>query len=82
VVVPKKAIDLRAADIKAMLGAIDQGVKFLREGVPGNPGTPTINRSLLLVGDIHLLRWEFRKFVNRPMRARTKIDVAAEPQIA
>jgi hypothetical protein len=52
------------------------------EGVPGNPGTPIINRSLLLVGDIHLLLWEFRKFVHRPMLARTKIDGAAEPQIA
>ena len=31
----------------------------LREGVPGNPGPPTINRSLLLVGDIHLLLREF-----------------------
>jgi hypothetical protein len=54
----------------------------LEKGVPGNPGTPTIKRSLLLVGDIHLLLWEFRKFVHRPMLARTKIDVTAEPQIA
>jgi hypothetical protein len=52
------------------------------KGVPGNPGTPTINRSLLLVSDIHLLLWEFGKLVHRPMRAREKIDVAAEPQIA
>jgi NitT/TauT family transport system substrate-binding protein len=29
--VPKKAIDSRAADIKALLSAIDQGVKFLRD---------------------------------------------------
>jgi hypothetical protein len=49
---------------------------------PRKPGTPTINRSLLLVGDIHLLLREFCKFVHRPMRARTKIDVAVEPQIA
>ena len=52
------------------------------KGVSGNPETPTINRSLLLVGDIHLLLGKFRKFVHWPMLTRTKIDVAAEPQIA
>jgi hypothetical protein len=63
----------------------DVRLKILRKRQmlrPRKRGTPTIDRSLLLVGDIHFLLWEFRKLVHRPMRARTKIDVAAKTQIA